>query len=506
MDLLMGVDIGSTNTKAVVFDTNGRQVSEGNALTKLSYDTKNPLWTYWDPDDIWSGAKNAIREAVSKLSSADKVIALGCSCFSSDFIPLDKNNQPLYYFKSWHCSRTIPQMNQWIKDYSENELFLNNGRATEKLVSIYTMRWLKENMPKVAKVTKKILLISDYVNFRLTGEMVTDYTQAATTGAFSPINLSWNEKYLAWAGFTKEQMPKAVKSGTLICKLTKQAAEETGLSEDTLVVAGGHDNECGAFGLGMQDEKHAYNVCGTWEMVICAHNKPDFTPKKAELGITVAKYFVENTYANIIFGISASFLEWAKDNFYGEEQQKAKQENKNVWQEILEGTKNVPPLSNGIFALPFATGGAYGKKTNCAAGTILGIDHYLSKGDVMHAIFEGLAFQTRKFTQYAQEVGNNVFESIIAVGGPTKNRQLMQIKSDVCGKEILVPNLSEGTALGAAMLAGMGAGIYKNSKDAIKQSTSNREFSVFEPNLANGELYNEGYNKYLQLCNLLKDI
>ena len=115
MDLLMGVDIGSTNTKAVVFDPEGNVVSEGSAETRLSHDRTHPTWTFWDPEDLWNGAKRAISTAVAGLKGKGRVVALGCSCFSADFAPVDAQLRPLYPFKSWHCARTVPQMQKWLE-------------------------------------------------------------------------------------------------------------------------------------------------------------------------------------------------------------------------------------------------------------------------------------------------------------------------------------------------------------------------------------------------------
>lgn len=503
MELLMGLDIGSTNTKAVIFDEKGNVYSEGGTVTKLSTDKDNPTWTYWNPDDIWSGAKIAISKAVSALKTGDKIVALACSSFSADFVPVDINGEPLYYFKSWHCSRTVPQMEEWLKYHSKDEIFLKHGRVTEKLMSMFMMRWLSDNMPSVVEKTYKILQISDYIVYKLTGEMSSDYTQAATSGVFDPAKGIWDKEYLKWTGFDVSQMPTAVESGKYIANISPKAAQETGLSTDTKVIAGAHDNECGAFGMGLCDEKSAYNVCGTWEQVITAHKGAQFDKISCD-STAVARYVVPEHFVSIVFGLSANLLEWGKDNFYAYEKQVATENGTSVWKHILKETENIPALSNGIVVLPLGFGEADAGRFS--EGAILGINNYLGRADVMHAIYEALGYQTRKFIEKSEKDNNTVYDSLVCVGGPTRNEQLIQIKADICNKEIKVTDVSEGTALGAAMIAGVGAGVYSDAYDAVKNVTSSRKYRYYTPDKTKTTLYNDAYKKFIEIKNTLKNV
>lgn len=506
MELLMGVDIGSTNTKAVVFDPAGNVISEGSAETRLSYDAAHPTWTYWDPEDLWRGAKQAISTAVAGLKGEDRVVALGCSCFSADFVPVDAHLQPLYPFKSWHCSRTVPQMQQWLESYSEAELLYRHGIMTEKLVSLFTMRWLQQNQPEVVRDTHKILFVSDYINMKLTGETVTDYTQAATSGAFDPVSGAWSEEFLNWAGFSVEQMPEARLSGAPIGRIIPEVARELGLPEDMLVVVAAHDNECAGLALGVRDEMSAYNICGTWEMILALHHAPNFDRAHVQREIKAVRYFLPETYGSLKFGLSGNLMEWAKDNFYGLEAQKAQASGTSVWDLILKQTQKVPTLSHGILVMPFKAGASGRDRSQFASGTILGIDNYLDKADVMHAIFEALGYQTRDFLENMEAACGRRYDKLICVGGPTRNRQLMQIKADICNRPVFIAHISEGTAMGAAILAGVGAGIYRDALDAMVRLDENRSYTQYLPDADRAALYEEAYHKYQRASAVLSEL
>ena len=506
MELIMGIDIGSTNTKAVAFDCYGRVHAEGSVETKLSYDSEHPTWTCWQPDDIWNGAKNAIAQAVAALPEGDSVKALACSCFSADFVPVDQAGNALYPFKSWHCSRTVPQMQEWLETHGQDEIFYKHGRATEKLLSIFTMRWMSKHIPQVVEKTHKILMVSDYVVFKLTGETVTDYTQAATTGAFDPISGRWNGEYLAWGGFREDQMPTALLCGTPVGKITPEAAAATGLPGDTLVVMGAHDNECGVLAMGMRDENTAYNVCGTWDMIMVMHKQPSFNAEHAKRGMLVMRYMLPGCFISNRFGIAGNLMEWAKNNFFGAELEKARAQGVSVWEEILSRTAKSPAGSNGIVALPFQAGANGEDRRQLAAGTILGIDSYLNKADVMHAIFEGLEYQTRSFLEDIEIACGRRYDKIVSVGGPTRNRQLMQIKADICRRPVVTMDVKEGTALGAAMLAGIGAGIFRDAMDAIDHVSKERSYVSYMPNETNVRCYDKGYETYCKAGQLLRTL
>lgn len=503
MDLLLGIDVGSTNTKAVLFDAAGNIRHAGSAETKLSRDPAHPSWTYWDPEDIWNGVVTSIRRAISDLRADERIIAGACSCFSADFVPLDANLRPLYPFKSWHCMRVLPQMEKWLETHGADDLFYRHGRATEPLVSLFMMRWMWDEIPDIAEKTCKMLLIADYINYRLTGELATDYTVAATTGAFDPIEGKWDAEYLAWAGFTPDHMPHAVPAGSPIGHITGEAAVQTGLSSDVLMVAGAHDNECGCLSMGMKDTSAAYNVCGTWDMVLAMHHEPKRDENRAKQHMAVIRYFLPDTWCSIKYGLGASLMEWGKDSLYRAEALRDSGGN-SVWDVILAETREKPPLSNGVLALPFRTGFNGEQIQRLASGSIMGLRAETDRADVMHAIFETLGYQTLEYLNILESVCGRRFDTIVCAGGPANNRQLMQIKADICNRPVVITDVREGTAHGAAMLAGIGSGVYEDAYRAISAVTAKRMECVYEPDMRNTEKYRRGYAEYARITELIK--
>ncbi|MEI6101527.1 MAG: FGGY family carbohydrate kinase, partial [Eubacteriales bacterium] len=268
MGLLMGLDIGSTSIKAIIYDLGGNCISAGSCKIPLSYpDKDHSTWCVWEPVAIWDCVITSIKQAITGISG-DEVSAIAVTGFGMDGVPIDKNGRPLYPFISWHCMRTLPQYKAFQKKINAEELFRETGRRAIFIDSIYRMMWMKENYPEILEKTYKWLLIEDYINFMLCGRIATDYSMGSTTSAFKPDTHTWSDLILRLAGISGDLFPQPLPSGTVLGEVLPKVCAETGLKKGTIIALGGHDYICSAFAVGAVDESRMMDINGTWEMIV----------------------------------------------------------------------------------------------------------------------------------------------------------------------------------------------------------------------------------------------
>jgi sugar (pentulose or hexulose) kinase len=241
MAYLMGIDIGSTSIKAVIYDETGTPVSQGGRPTVLSHiDSAHPAWAVWEPEIIWDAVCGAVRQALDSVDS-NAVTGVAVTGFGMDGLPVNSDGTPLYPLISWHCPRTNEIAQEFSRNYGQKKIFEIAGTQLMPIHTIYRMMWMRKNHPGILEKTEKWLLIEDYINFKLCGIMATDYSMAWNTSVLDQKEGRWSDKLIEAAGVPKLIFPEIKQSGTVLGNVCEQAAQETGLSKKTSVVLGGHD-------------------------------------------------------------------------------------------------------------------------------------------------------------------------------------------------------------------------------------------------------------------------
>lgn len=489
MGYLLGVDVGSTNLKAVLFDYHGKVVAKADTPTELARPEKDhPDWAVWRPEQIWSGIAQAVRRAVAGID-ASAVKGVAVTGMGMDGVPLDASGEWLYPFISWHCPRTLPQQQWWIEEVGIERQFEIGGDQIWPFNTALRLRWMKERQPAILERAHKWVLIEDFINFMLCGELATDFSMASTTLLFDQSTRSWSEELLRRAEIDSRLLCDPKPAGTVLGEVHQAAARLTGLEAGTPVVLGGHDYSCGCLPTGAYRPGVVLDVLGTWEMVVAALDQPILTRDVQQLGVLVDSHVARDKHAVMGATVAADNLEWARREFCGEEERRAVAEGGSVWDSIVDLAERSPVGSNGVFFLPHMSGSHCPVLDHTSAGAFVGLRNLATRGDLLRALIEGLNFQ---FTQIVRAFENRLrvtSDRIEAIGGPTKNRFWMQNKADVSGTAVMVPDLEEAVSLGAAILAGIGAGIYRNEDDAFERV--HRAGKVYEPDPANHERYQE---------------
>jgi xylulokinase len=504
MDYLVGIDLGSTTLKAVIYDRQGRVAASGCRPTERYHpDPAHPEWTVWQPEQIWGGTAEALREALAGLDNPGAIRGVAVTGMGMDGVPIDREGRWLYPFISWHCPRTQPQFDWWVKNVGAERTFAIGGNVLWRFSTALRLLWMAEHEPAILERTDKWLLIEDFVNFMLCGERATDYTMASCTLLFDQRKLDWSDELVAASGIDRRLLCPAYPSGTPLGKVTPAAAQATGLPAGTPVVLGGHDYLCGALPVGAIRPGVILDVSGTWEVVLATTQQPVLTPEAQRIGMTVEAHVARGLYAIWGGAVSSEMLEWYRKEYGFEARQRAESCGGVDWEFLMAEAAAAPVGAHGLMFLPHMSGGGCPVVDARSLGAFVGLSNFAGKGDLLRAVVEGLDYQFLDIVKTMQSSGVP-FDKLVVVGGAIRNKFWMQNKADIVGQCIEVPEVEDATPLGAAMLAGIGVGLYANEQDAFEQVY--RAGGMYEPNAQVAARYAELFLIYKQLYSALAPV
>lgn len=505
MDYLMGIDLGSTSLKAVIYDLDGNVAASGSRPTeRYNPYPDHPEWTVWQPEQIWGGTAAAIKEAIAKLGDPGQVKGVAVTGMGMDGVPVDEDGQWLYPFISWHDPRTAPQLEWWIQNIGAEKTFSIGGNTLWRFNTALRLLWMAEHEPEILARTYKWLLIEDFLNLMLCSRYATDYTMASCTLLFDQRALNWSEEILKMSGIDRRLLCDPYPSGTLLGEVSPAAAEATGLMPGTPVVLGGHDYLCGALPVGAFRPGVVLDVTGTWEIVLTAIPEPILTPEVQRTGMTVEAHVARNTYAAWGGAVAAEMLEWYRKEYGLEAKAKADKEGGVDWDYLMAMAATSPAGCRGVMFLPHMSAAGCPVVDARSLGAFVGLSNFVTKGDMLRAIIEGLDYQFLDIVNAMEGALGIKAERFVAVGGAVRNTFWMQNKADVVGRPIEVPDVEEATPLGAAILAGIGVGLYRDEQEAFERVY--KPGKTYEPDPELAARYSEWFQIYQQLYPTLKDV
>ena len=505
MDYLVGIDLGSTSLKAVVYDVEGRAVASGNRTTERDHpNAGHPEWTVWQPEQIWGGAAAAVRDAVAQLDDPGLIRGVAVTGMGMDGLPMDESGKWLYPFISWHDPRTTPQLGWWEEHIGAEKVFSVGGNVLWNFSTALRILWMREHEPDILAQTHKWVLIEDFVNFMLCGRFATDYSMASCTLLFDQRKLDWSDELLAMADIDRSLWCDAYPSGTVLGEVHAAAAEATGLPAGTPVVLGGHDYLCGALPVGAFKPGVILDVTGTWEVILTATSEPVLTPEVQRAGMTVEAHVARDMYAAWGGAVASDMLEWYRTEYGLAAAQKAESEGGSDWDYLMEEGAAAPAGASSVLFLPHMSGAGSPTVDPGSLGAFVGLSNRTTRGDMLRAIIEGLDYQFLDIVNTMESSLGQDIDRFVAVGGAVRNAFWMQNKADVVGRPIEVPEVEEATPLGAAILAGIGVGLYKDEQDAFDHVY--RPGRTFEPDPETHARYTTGFENYKRLYPALREV
>jgi xylulokinase len=503
MNYLMGIDIGSTSIKAVVFDLEGNLIAEASRPTpKCCPYPEHPEWTVWMPDQVWSDTAACIREAAARVVDPGQIRAVSVTGFGGDGVPIDENGKWLYPFISWLDPRVEPQSRWWVENVGAWKQFSITGSHVYMYNTGLRLRWMMEHEPEILRRTWKWLLIVDYINYMLSGVAATDYSVASTTLLLDQQRLQWSDEVLGLTGIEGRLLCDLRASGTPLGTVSTSAAQFTGLAEGTPVVQGGHDFLCGAIAAGAFEPGVLLDVTGTWELLVSTTPRPPLTEQVFQSGLMIETHVARGRFSVVGAAVASGMLEWFRNQF-GQPEEARAQQGGNPWDYLIEAAAASPPRARGAMFLPHLSGSVCPIRDPRSLGVFAGLSDITQRADLLRAIFEGLSYQFREMKE-AMQAGVGGHPRVVVIGGATRNAFWMQNKADVAGVAMEVTELPEATALGAALVAGIGVGLYKNEGDAYERTR--KPCRLYEPNPALAAKYDAGYRVYQELYPAMKTI
>jgi xylulokinase len=454
---LLGIDVGTTGCKAVIFDTAGQHL----AAARREYPLGHPRDGFWelDPDLVWRQVQAVVGEVAA--ASVEPVTALAISALGEAVLPIDRDGLPLAAGAISADMRAIEEADLLLRSLDRTTVYSITGQPATAYYSLPKMMWWQRKAPDVSARTHKFVCFGDYVLARLGFEPTIDATMAARTLAYDINCGRWSERILAAAGVDPEKLPKVVPSGTVLGRLGAAGAALTGLSPDVAVVAGGFDQACAAFAVGVIDEGEGFYGLGTTEALALAVQKPD--PALTELNVAVIPHVVPG----VLLAMTGSqtggrLLRWFRDEFCTVEKERAEREGRDAYDLLLEGMTPEPGI---LMVLPhFAGSGSLDSDPN-SLGAILGLSFRATRQDVAKAILEGVTYEQALSLVRMAERGVRPTR-LAVVGGMARSDLWMQIKADIIGCELIRQQVFDASCLGAALLAGLATGVYASPRAA----------------------------------------
>ena len=379
---------------------------------------------------------------------------------------------------------------------------------------------MAENEPGIFARTDKWLLIEDFVNFMLCGRRATDYSMASCTLLFDQQKLDWSQELLDLSGIDRRLLCDAFPSGTPLGEVHAEAARATGLPEGTPVILGGHDHLCGALPVGVFRPGVVLDVTGTWESVLTATSQPVLNPQLPKMGMTVQAHVARGMHVLWGGNVAGDMVEWFRRHFgtaicpagvLPASEGKPGAAAPNDWSSLVAAAAASPPGARRVMFLPHLSAAGCPVVDQRSLGAFVGLSNLVTAGDMLRAVIEGLDYQFLDIVTSMEGVlaDCGLMEKasqprIVAVGGATRNQFWMQNKADVVGRPIEVPDIEEATPLGAAILAGIGLGIYRDEQDAFERTY--RAGKTYQPDPKLAAQYAEGFSIYRQLYPALAPI
>ena len=456
---IIAYDLGTGGNKASIYDTNGRCLAEN----FVSYPTQYPAtgWHEQRPGDWWHAvAKSTNRLLDEAPIDRNEICCCGISGHSLGVVPLDSNGNLLRDATPiWSDSRALLQSKAFFEKVDETEWYLMTGNGfPPHLYSIFKMMWYRDNEPEMYKQIHKIIGTKDYINYKLTGNAVTDYSYASGSGVYDLVNWEYSDALIGASDLPRELFPDIVPSTQVIGELTPEASEALNLPQHLKVVAGGVDNSCMALGARSFKEGRVYNSLGSSSWIAVASGKPLLD---AETRPYVFTHVIPDMFmsAMAIFSSGSSFR-WLRDQLCQSIVSEAEIKSVDPYELMTAAAEKSPVGSNAIIFNPSLAGGSSLDDNPNIRGAFMGLDLGHTRSDIIRSVMEGVALGLRQVLDKLKGL-TRIADEMTVVGGSSRSKLWRQIFADVYQMEIVKTNIDQqAAALGAAALAAVGAGIW----------------------------------------------
>ena len=493
MEVILSVDLGTSAIKVALFDAKGELLASSNQEYTLL--TLSASAVEMEVERYWVAFAHGVHAVMDKSGiEKDSIRAIGISAQGETLILIDKSGKPLRNAIVWMDSRAQKEAEELSDTFKNLDVYGITGQVS--IVPTWPaakIHWIRKHEPEVFQRVFKYLLIEDYFIYRLTGEFAAEGSLLCSTVYWDIRKKTYWQEMLQQLGIGEDQLPQVHESGEVIGNILPPIAQELGLSSKTLVCTGVLDQVGGAIGVGNVKPGVFSESTGSALAIVATVDHPFKDPKER---MPCHYHGMRNTYMAHTFTTGGMVMKWFRDRFC--ECEIAVGDNASIDAYDLMGreAKNVPAGADGLLMLPHLQGAMAPENNPRAKGVFYGITLMHKRAHFVRAIMEGISFILRRNLEVVEELGIDVPE-IRSLGGGARSHFWGQLKADITGKRVVITKAREEACLGAAIVAGVGIGLFRDVQEASSQMVATD--AQFEPNKANTEKYESVYQLYIYL-------
>lgn len=502
MNCWLGIDAGTSGIKAVVIDESGRILGRG--YEELDVLSPLPGYAEQNPADWWNACNKAVKRAVSADKIGKEIQGIGFSGQMQGTVFLDKDKEPIRNCLIWLDQRSGQQVDYIEARIAESGDEIVNITGNHCLNSFWAPKilWLKENEPENYEKIDKVVFTKDYLSYCMTGEIATEVSDASLTFLMDVPKRKWSDRMFGLTGIPKSMAPeRLLESCDIVGGLLKSVADEWGMNPGIPVVAGGGDQTANGIGTGIIEDGIMGCSIGTSAVVFGCCKNPFIDRKKR--AIFSMCHSVPNMWSYLGMALTAgASLKWVRDILFAHKKEECRRNGVDIYDYISAIASKAQPGCEGVVFLPWFNGDSTPNNDANARAGYFGMSLRSGMPELCRSVMEGVTYSLRETVEICRESGNEVTE-VRASGGGAKSPLWRQIQADIYNANVISMNIDEGPAAGAAIMAGVGSGFFKDVKEGCQSILKIGEVTV--PNPENVKIYNEYFQTYHRLYGDLKE-
>jgi xylulokinase len=494
---LIGVDAGMTGVKALAFREDGELLASAYREYPLHQPERG--WAELDGREMWEATAEVVAKAASIAGETVKAIAV--SSMGEAAVPVGEGGEILARSICAFDTRTAKITREIEAQIGREKLFKITGHAPHTSYTINHVVWLMRNRPELVAKTRKFLCVQDFIGFMLSGVAAIGYSLASRTSLFDIRKRAWSDEIFDAIGLSKDLFSKPVEAGTAYAKVRPEIAARLGLSPETLVVAGGHDQPMCGLGAGAVSEGIADLSLGTVECIANTHKRPVLSAKVLKRNFPVYNHVIPGFYTSLAYNLnSGGLLRWYRDNFAAEERAQADREGRSVYAILFEKMQDT---TTQVIFMPHLVGTGTPYLDPLSRGMIANIDLRTTREELFLAAAQGAVLELMVNYRAQKECGLAP-TTINAIGGGARSPKWLQMRSDALGVAINRMDVEEAGCVAAAILGGVAAHVFKDVVQGAQAFVRVEE--TFEPRPSKAGEWEGLYERYKGMYDLAKKL
>ncbi len=492
---LLGIDVGTSGCKAAVFSEDRRLLAS--AYEEYDFQHPQPGWAELDTQQVWNQIKRTIHAAANGAAH-DPIKALCVSSLGEAVVPVTSDRRILGPSLLNFDVRGVEYLATLRAQLDDARLYSINGNTLGNHYSLTKLLWRKDHQPDLYQQADRFLHWSGFVSFMLGAEAAVDYSLANRSLLFDLERRDWSDELLGLVQLDRDKLPPTVPSGAMIGAVAPPIAAELGLPAHIPIVSGAHDQCCNGVGCGVIEPGRAMYGMGTYICLMPVFDRRLESTAMIAQGLNTEHHAVPGQFVSFIYNQGGALVKWFRDTFAAAERQQAAATGADIYTALIA---EMPPAPSRIMVLPHftATGPPYFIDASC--GVITGLHLDTARGEILKGLIEATTFYLREcFEALPDGIAISDFR---AAGGGSKSDAWLQICADILGRPFIRPQINEAGALGAAIMAGAGSGVFASLREGVE--TMVKLERTFEPNPLMQRRYDERFEKYRKLWPLLQD-